>query len=301
MYAITGAFGQTGSAVCNALIEAGRPLRLLVRRDDELAATWRAKGAAVVVVDLMDAAGLTEALRGVEGAYLLNPPAYLDNDLFQRARDVHRNLIAAANAAAVPHVVALSSVGAQHAQGTGNILTTFDFEQQLQGFQGRLSTLRAANFMENWAWSMKPVLEHGVLPSMFLPLDRTLPMVSALDIGRAAAEMLINPPPDKQIVELHGPEDVSPADAAATFAALLGRAVTAQAVPESDWPAVFRQQGFPETSVQAFCGMFRGFNDGTVAFEGRHTTRRGSTTLRQALAKLLPVTSEGRREASQGR
>lgn len=292
MYAITGAFGQTGSALCDALIEAGRPLRLLVRRDDEVAAKWRAKGASVVVVDLMDLAGLTEALKGVAGAYLLNPPAYLESNLFNRARDIHRNLIAAANAAAVPHVVALSSVGAQQAQGTGNILTTWDFEQQMQDFHGTLSILRAANFMENWAWSMKPVLEHGVLPSMFLPLDRALPMVSALDIGRTAAELLLNPPDRKQIVELHGPENVSPEDAAVAFGTLLGKSVTAVAVPESDWPDVFRQQGFPETTVQAFCAMFHGFNDGTVAFEGVHTTLHGSTTLHQSLAKLLSVAVE---------
>jgi uncharacterized protein YbjT (DUF2867 family) len=287
MYAITGAFGQTGTVVCETLLAAGERLRLIVRRDDDLAAAWRSRSAEVCVVDLLDTTSLTEAFRGVSGAYLLNPPAYMAHDLFATAREVHSSLITAANNAAVPHVVALSSVGAHQAAGTGNIMTTHDFEQQLQRLKGRLSILRAANFMENWAWSLPQVLEQGVLPSMFYPPDRQLPMVSAQDIGRTAASLFIESAASNRIVELHGPQPSSPQDAAAALSELLNKNVTAVAAVEGDWPVVFRAQGFPETTVRAFCDMFRGFNDSTVVFQGGHDTRHGGTTLKQALAHVL--------------
>jgi len=287
MFAITGAFGQTGSALCEALLAANQKIRGLVRRDDAQAAEWRARGAQIVVVDLTDTASLAEALIGVDGAYLLNPPAYMHSDLFAHAHTVHKSLIDAANKAKVPHIVALSSVGAHQAQGTGNILTTWDYEQQLRQLNSRLTILRAANFMENWAWSLTPLLEKGILPSMFLPIERAIPMVSVTDIGKAVATALIAPPQQNQLIELHGPQDYSPLDAAHAFSELLGKSIPAVEAPESTWPEVFRGSGFPPVTVQAFCDMFHGFNDGTIVFEGKHTTVRGTTDLKTALGNLL--------------
>ena len=53
-------------------------------------------------------------------------------------------------------------------------------------------------------------LETGVLPSMFSPVTRALPMVSVQDIGRVAAELLMAGPDAEPLVELHGPRDYSP-------------------------------------------------------------------------------------------
>ncbi|MEO8278074.1 MAG: NmrA family NAD(P)-binding protein [Ideonella sp.] len=193
MYAITGALGQTGSTVANALLATGVPVRLIVRSEDSRAAHWRARGAEIAVADLTDTSRLARAFEGVTGAYLMNPPNYMASDMFVEARRVHGSLIAAANHAAVEHVVALSSVGAHQPLGTGNIGTTWDFERKLDGLKSRVSVLRAANFMENWAWSLQPVLTQGVLPTMFLPPDRPLTMVAARDIGAAAAQSLKSP------------------------------------------------------------------------------------------------------------
>lgn len=291
MYAITGAFGQTGQAVCNTLLAQGQPIRMIVRRDDAQADAWRRRGAEVVVADLLDRERLTQALAGAAGAYLMNPPAYFVDDLFAHARAVHASLVAAASAAGVPHVVALSSVGAQHASGTGNILTTHDFERQLEAFTGRITVLRAANFMENWAWSSASVVQQGLLPSMFRPLDRALPMVSAADIGATAAALLQDTAihmPARRIVELHGPAPASPDGAAAAFAAHLGRPVRAVEADPGLWAKGMREQGFPASTVAAFVEMFDGFNRGHVRFEGTHETRRGSVPLATALASCLP-------------
>nr|WP_295771616.1 NmrA family NAD(P)-binding protein [Rhodoferax sp.] len=287
MYAITGAFGQTGQALSQALLDLGKPVRMIVRRDDHQAKLWRTKGAEIVVADLCNPTELTRAFENVQAAYLMNPPAYFVADLFAQAHLVHANLIAAANAASVPYAVALSSVGAQHSTGTGNILTTYDFENQLSNFTGELTILRAANFMENWAWSLSPVIEKSILPSMFLPKGRALPMVSALDIGRTAASLIVANSGTRRIVELHGPQDYSPADAARAFSQQLGRPIQPVEDNYVDWSTSMINSGFPMTTVNAFVEMFAGFNSGLIAFEGTHETRRGQTSLQDALSALL--------------
>ncbi len=287
MYAITGAFGQTGLALSQALIDAGQSIRMIVRRDDAQAKEWRRKGAEVVVADLGNTADLTKALQNVEAAYLMNPPAYFVPELYAQAHHIHASLIEAANTAKVPYAVALSSVGAQHSKGTGNILTTYDFEQQLQHYAGSVTILRAANFIENWAWSMQPVQEKGILPSMFRPIEHALPMVSAVDIGRCAATLLREPPTNRRIVELHGPEDYSPLDASRVFSQLLNRPIKVIEDSDAAWSAVMLSKGFPQVTVSAFVEMFAGFNSGLIAFENTHEVMHGQVGLTEALSRIV--------------
>ncbi len=284
MYVIAGANGQTGSVVANTLLDEGKPVRVILRRAEQGSA-WLARGAEVCVADLADEAALVEAFLGAEAAYLMNPPAYQAHDVMAQAKRVHSAMIGAAERAGVQRVVALSSVGAQHASGTGNILTTHDFESRLAVSRLQVGVLRAANFIENWAWFLDGAVANGKLPSMFQPLDHALPMVSARDIGRTAAEML-----DQSsigVVELHGPQAYSPHDAAAEIGGMVGRPVQAIAVPRENWPANFRAAGYSESAVAAFCDMFDGFNNGRVAFEGTHQTRRGTVGQRYVFKRLL--------------
>jgi uncharacterized protein YbjT (DUF2867 family) len=53
-----------------------------------------------------------------------------------------------------------------------------------------IAFLRAAWFMENFAWDIIPVRESSVVPSFLQPLDKPFPMVATEDVGRAAAELL---------------------------------------------------------------------------------------------------------------
>lgn len=287
MYAITGAFGQTGLALSQALLDAGHAFRMIVRRDDAQAEKWRRKGAEVVVADIGNPNKLAQAFQNVDAAYLMNPPAYFTPNLYTQARHVHAILIDAARFAKVPYLVALSSVGAQHAAGTGNILTTHHFEQQLQSYSGNLTILRAANFMENWAWSIQSVKENRVLPSMFHPIDKSLPMVSALDIGHCAAKLLSENSMHRRIVELHGPKNYSPLDASKAFSEILGHHIQAVEYADTDWVDTMLCKGFPQATVDAFIEMFAGFNSGLISFEGSHEIIRGKVTLHEAISAML--------------
>lgn len=293
MHVVMGATGQTGSAVLDVLLSRGVKTRAVVRTGAQ-ADLLRARGAEVAVADAGDKDQLAKAFSGAESVYALNPPAYADSDLFARAAAVHTAIVEAANAARVGELVALSSVGAQHAAGTGNILTTHDFEARLKRCERPLTILRAANFIENWGWSLAPARESGVLPSMFLPLDTKLPMVAARDIGATAAELMLESRAGRHIVELCGPEDYSPNDAAAAFSRLLRRPVMARAVPREEWAGIFDAQGMPSKTVAGFVEMYEGFNCGLTAFEGTHDSRIGSTSLAAALESLVAADGKER-------
>lgn len=289
MFVVVGATGKTGSAAMRALLAAGVHARAVVRRPEQ-AVFWQERGAEAELAEITDPVALTRAFAGADAVYLINPPDYSCPDLFAQAQKVHAALLLAAQRAGVGRIVALSSVGAQHARGTGNILTTHNLEQQLAAYAGPVTLLRAANFMENWGWVMAPVLSQGVLPSMFSPLDRRLPMQSAADVGAAAAALMQEGGPARRVVELRGPQDYSPEDTATALQQLLGQPVRAVAVPEAQWADIFRAQGFPECTVQGFCQMYQAFNNGLNAFEGTHEVRRGSTSMKQALASLIEGT-----------
>ena len=286
MFVITGASGQTGTAAMLRLLELGQTVRAVVRREEQ-AASWRARGAAAVIADLAVATGMSAAFAGAAGAYIMNPPAYTAPDILAQARAVHGSLIRAAEQAGVGHIVGLSSVGAQHAEGTGNILTTHDLEVQLAQSRVSSTRLRAANFIDNWAWAIGETRTSGELPSMLLPTDRRIPMVAAADIGRIAADLLIEGAEAPDLVELRGPTDYSPDDAAAVLSELFDRPALAKPVAEDEWPNVFRGSGFSESAVDAFCDMYRGFNNGLVSFECSGITKRGTIDLRDTLAALI--------------
>src|SRR5206468_11745289 len=110
MYAVAGASGHTGAALARALLDAGEHVRVIVRRNDAGTA-WRARGAEVAVADLADAVALTAGLRGMQGAYLLNPPSYTVPDPFASAAAIGRAFAQAIAESGVPRSVVLSSVG----------------------------------------------------------------------------------------------------------------------------------------------------------------------------------------------
>lgn len=279
MLVVFGATGQTGSAVADTLLKKKLPVRVVLR-SDKAADAWRVKGADVAFADVTDAGAMIKALDGAIAVYAMNPPAYHAADMFAVAKNIGAAYVEAIGRSGVQKVVLLSSVGSQHATGTGNILTTYFLENIFSDLAIPVAFLRAAGFMENWNGVAAIAAKKGILPSFYSPLDRKLPMVSAADIGRAAAEALIEDWTGKRIIELYGAADYSPNDVAAAFAAALKRNVQAVALPESEWQATIASFGFSPEFSNSYSEMMRGFNSGHIIFENNGTeTRKGQTTI----------------------
>jgi uncharacterized protein YbjT (DUF2867 family) len=251
-YAIAGVTGNTGRVVAETLLEAGKKVRVIVR-DAAKGESWRARGAEVAVADLTDREALARALAGADAAYLLLPPDYASRDAISDNARRTESIGFAIAKARIPHVVFLSSIGGQHASGTGPIKALHHAERRLPELapEARFTWLRPAYFMENAGSVVAVAREQGVLPSMFDPGLR-VPMIATADIGRAAAAALIEGPREGRasIVELAGPREVSYDDLAAELSTLLGKAVTTVHVPREGVKGALMQAGLGEDLAQ---------------------------------------------------
>lgn len=265
MYVIAGATGNTGSAAAESLLEQGKAITVIVRTEEK-GQPWRARGAQVAVGSVDDASTLTRILGNAEGAYLLVPPNPSAEDFLGTARGVADALAKAVQDSGVPHVVFLSSIGAHLDSGTGPIRALHYAESVLTPVAKNLTLLRPPYFLENWAPVLGVAKQSGVLPSFLTP-NRKIPMIATRDIGRIAAEILVNPAEGRRVIELAGPEDYSPEHIAAIVASLLDRDVRLQPVPLSAAVPTFTSFGFSESTAELFEEMYEGINSGHVDFE----------------------------------
>lgn len=284
MFVITGATGHVGSVAAETLLAAGRPVRVVVR-DAAKGARLKALGAEVYEADLNDVEALGRALRGAQGVFVLSPPDLGAKDFIGDRRRFTQRLVDVAAAARVPHVVLLSSTGAQHPTGTGPIVTVHNAEQQLRASGLAATFVRAGYFIENWGAVVPAVKSDGILPS-FIAADRRIAAVSTPDIGKAVAQALLDGPRGVRVIELSGPTDVSPNDAAATFSRLLGKPVKVVEAPLDAVVPTFTSLGASENIAALFREMFEAMATGKIAPEpGEHA--RGSTPLDVTLRALL--------------
>ncbi|MBI5517357.1 MAG: NmrA family NAD(P)-binding protein [Deltaproteobacteria bacterium] len=290
-YVIAGVSGNTGKATAQALLDGGASVRVVVR-DAAKGEAWRARGAEVAVADLGDAGALASALRGARGCYLLVPPNMAAPSFVEYQKRTGQAVVEAVRQAKVPHVVFLSSVGAELSEGTGPIKGLKPVEEGLRALDGTVSTfLRAAYFMENLGGSLG-MLAQGVLPG-FQPTDLAFPMIATRDIGAVAARELREGARVNSIIELSAAKSYSLDDAAAALTRLTGREVKAQAFPLEAMVPTLTGFGFPQEIAALYQEMTAGFIAGRVRFHGTHRTVHGPTELSTVLQALLANAPKG--------
>ena len=288
MYAVMGITGQVGGAVARTLLAAGHTVRGVVR-DPARAGAWADRGATLATADQADAAALAAAFRGVDGAFVMLPPMFAPTADFADARRLIAALTSALADAAVPRVVALSTIGAEHPTGTGILKGLHLLEQALGTLPVPVAFVRAAWFMENATGDVQRAFEDGELATHLQPADRPVAMVSVEDVGRVAAETLARPWAGHRVIELEGPRRYAPADVAAALSALVRRVVRVRAVPREQWSADFAAGGAPPEAAALRAEMIDAFNSGHVDFAGRVSGAepvRGRVTLDEAIGRL---------------
>lgn len=286
-YVVFGVTGRTGAATAEALLRSGQPVRAVVR-DPVKGQAWTERGADVVVADLTDLAAMTQALSQVRGAYVVSPQHYNREDLFERAALIADITARAVTAAAVPKLVALSSVGADRESGTGWIKMNRMLEQSLAKSGVPTIFLRAAYFMENWTPMIGAAVRSGTLPSFLSPLERPIPMIATVDVGQAAAALLQENWSGNRAVTLSGPTEYSPSDVAAIIEITRGQAVGAVALPEAEWPDALADANFSKAALAGFTEMTRSLNNAHIdrKSDPDATEWFGTTSLQHVIAAL---------------
>src|SRR6267154_5132934 len=284
MYAITGITGKVGGVAARALLSEGQRVRAVVRNADK-GGLWSDLGCQVAIAEVEDAAALTRAFTDVTGVFILPPSNFDPKPGFPEARAVISAVRQALVATGPAKVVCLSTIGAQALQS--NLLTQRTLmEEALSALPLPVTFLRPAWFMDNVSWDVPQARDQGVISSFLQPLDKAIPMVATADVGRVAAELLLEDWTGTRVVELEGPERVSQNGIAAALSKALHRRVRAEAVPRENWGAIFRAQGMrdPIPRIQ----MLDGFNEGWITFEGNGAGLvKGKVSLAEVIRKLV--------------
>ena len=271
--AVMGATGHIGSVLTGILLAKGHEVRALGRDAAKLNAL-AAKGAKSRAVALSDGTALSDAFSGTEAAFVMIPPSYQD-----RSTEV---IVQALRKAGVRKVVALSSVGAQHAQGTGPIKGLHRMEQRLRQSGGPdAALLRPSYFMENHLFSIPTIKAMGINGSS-LKAGLALPQIATKDIAARAADLLDRADfKGATVHEFAGPKDLTMTE----VTALLGQAIGNPDLryvefPYADAEKAMAGMGMPPATAALMVEMYRGINDGLVQFEKPLTAaQRTRTTL----------------------
>ena len=266
MYAITGATGNTGSAIAAKLLGRGEKVRV-IGRDARRLAGFVQKGAEAFVADVTDASALTKAFTGAKAVYAMIPPNVAAPDVSgyqERASDA---LVTAIANTGIGHAVVLSSVGADKPDKTGPVVGLHNLELKLNSVAG-LNALyvRAGYFMQNLLAQIGVIKNFGVLGGP-LRADLPLAMIAARDIGDWAAEKLLQLSfTGKQARELLGQRDVNYRE----VASVIGRAIGKPNLTYSHFPPqlvkpALLQSGMSSSMADLILEMSEALNSGYMA------------------------------------
>jgi uncharacterized protein YbjT (DUF2867 family) len=284
MYVILGASGKTGGFAADALLGVGKPVRVVLR-NAEKGAAWKARGAEVAVADVDDGPGLAKVLRGADGAYIIVPRNFAVSDVLESRERCIESLANAVDESGIPNVVFMSSIGAQHATGTGLIRSLHQAERRFADVKADIAFLRGSYFIENWDMDVV-ALRAGDVFNTFLKADHKIPQVSARDLGNVIAELLTQPQHGHQVVEFTGPAEWSPAEIAQAMGEVTGKSITVQQWPASTAAEALVQFGVPRPVAVLIQEMYEGLDSEHVAFESPQTVRRGQISANSAIARM---------------
>ncbi|MFI5593000.1 NAD(P)H-binding protein [Amycolatopsis sp. NPDC051758] len=205
MFLVTGATGNVGAEVVSVLAASGEPVRALVRRPDAVLPD----GAEAAVGDLNDPAGLGDALKGVDGVFLM--AGY--NDM--------PGMLAKARDAGVRRIVLLSG-GSAALEDLGNAVSRYMTlaERAVRASGPAWTFLRPRAFMSN-ALRWLPQLREGDTVRAQFP-DVAAASVDPADIAAVAVRALAGGH-EGRVYDLTGPAALRPAEQVAVLAEVLGR------------------------------------------------------------------------------
>jgi uncharacterized protein YbjT (DUF2867 family) len=273
---VTTPTGRVGSRVTRLLLQAGVRPTLLLRNPAKLDAETR-ELVDVVQGDQFDPEVVLQATEGADALYWVNPPVFGEDAVAAWAR-AGSYAARAIEEHGISRTVFQSSVGAEKRDGAGEIDGLARTEQLLDDTGSSVLHLRCGFFFTNL--SMDPgALEEGVLRVTW-PVDLPMPWVDPRDIGDvAAARLLATDWSGRQVQAVHGPEDLSYAQAASIVSGAIGRPLRAEQIPDDQMREALRAAGLGDAQVEGILGMSTGLREGFVPEDPRTVLTTTPTTL----------------------
>jgi uncharacterized protein YbjT (DUF2867 family) len=266
MIAVMGASGNVGSRVAASLLAEGRDVRVFGRSADRLEALG-GQGAEVVVGDAIRPEDLQTLFKGAESALVVLPDNVTDPQYVANRSNMSRAIADALREQGVGNIVFASSLGAEHAQGTGQIVGLHELEELLSGLDANMIALRAAFHMENLLANI-PMIQGQKMSGGVVKADLQYPWVACADIAERAAQRLLEGFTGHAVETVLGPEDRSMSEATRA----LGEALGMPDVPYVEFPpegvkAALQGMGLSEEFASLLVESQVAINDGRIGAE----------------------------------
>ncbi|GGN69142.1 NAD(P)-dependent oxidoreductase [Actinoplanes lobatus] len=279
--AVTGATGHLGRLVVDALIARGAAPGDIVAtaRDTTKAAGLAALGVQVREADYDRPETLAAAFAGVDRLLLIS-----GNAIGQRVSQ-HTAVVEAAKAAGVGFL-AYTSILRADTSPIGLAPEHLATEQVVAASGIPFALLRNGWYIENYAASFGPAVEHGAL--LGSAGDGRIAAATRADFAEAAAVVLLRGEPG--VHELAGDQPFTMAELAAEVARQTGAPVAYQDLPADDYRAALVTAGLPGQFADLFADTDVKIRDGHLDDSTGTLSRligRSTTPLAEAVATAL--------------
>ena len=282
MIAITGATGQLGRLVIDALLQRVPASEVLALVRDPLKA-WdlTALGVTVRQADYSQPQTLATALAGVERLLLIS-----SNEIGQRTAQ-HLAVIDAAKAAGVK-LLAYTSVLRADTSALGLAAEHLATEQALSASGLDHVLLRNGWYSENYSAGLPTALEHGVL--LGAAGQGRIASAARADYAEAAAVVLTSEGQAGRVYELAGDSAYTLEQLAAQTARQSGKPLVYQNLSQEEYQAALLGIGLPEGFAVLLADSDAAAAKGALFDDGQQLSRligRGTTPIADSVAAAL--------------
>ncbi|WP_197277032.1 NmrA family NAD(P)-binding protein [Sphingomonas profundi] len=189
---VFGATGTSGGGAARKLAAAGWTVRGITRDTaGDKARAAAEQGITLFAADLDDRASIRKAIEGADAVYFAGPSLLNRWDIGQAVQGI--NAVDAAIEVGMPHFVYQSALTGD-ARGYLSVGSKRAIEERIAETELPVTILQPAWFMDNFL-NYFPINEQDgkLVIAMAIPVDKVNGLISAEDIGNAAAAVITNP------------------------------------------------------------------------------------------------------------
>src|SRR5882724_5488639 len=267
---VTGATGATGGTAIKTLLELKVPVRAFVHKIDARSEQLSGQGVEIVQGDVSDFEAVSEALKGITGAYFVFPiqvPGILEATAFFAQAAIEQGVSA---------IVNMSQISARRIAKSHASQNHWIAERLLDRSGMPVTHLRPTLFAEWLMYLSQTIRERNILPLAF-GNARYAP-IAGEDLGRIIAAILNDPAEHAgKVYPLYGSKELSQYEIADILTQVLGKKITYVPMEIEAFKEMLKEMGFTPhfqqhmANVAQDCrdGVFSGTNDLVEQFTGR--------------------------------
>ena len=255
---ITGATGATGGSAIANLLGNDISVRALVHKIDDRSDRLGAQGVEIALGDLSDFDAVSEALKGITGAYFVYPiqvPGILEATAFFAQAAIEQG---------VGTIVNMSQITAKRLAKSHAARNHWLAERLWDRSGIPVTHLRPTLFAEWLTYLSRAIREQNILPLPFG--EARYAPIAAEDLGRTIAGILAHPADHAgQTYALYGPKELSQGDIAEILSQVLGRKITYVAMEIEPFRQVLKDMGFNAHFIQHISAVAQDCRDGVCS------------------------------------